>query len=266
MSAVFVDAIAVIGPGLRDWDSASDVLRDPSTYASGQVVADSLTATPANERRRTTPLIRLPLEVMDQLQRRTVVDLSQTATIFATAWGDLQVIENMMRSLVAPGIPVSPVQFHNMVHNAPAGYWSIGAHAQGSSTSLTAGEETFVAGLTDALASVKSQNRSVLYVCYEYPGPGVFKPYSTVSEPFAVAMLLAPARTARSAWTLTMEIGVARQETTMAHPGLEDLRRSNPAARSLPLLQATATGARGLAVFSLLAGHSSVVIDVVPLH
>jgi Beta-ketoacyl synthase, N-terminal domain len=266
MSAAFIEAVAVVGSGLRDWDTAQSALRDPATYQPGQVVTDGSASMPPNERRRTTPVIRLVLEVMQQLQSRSGINLSNTASVFATSWGDLQVIENMMSSLVAPGIPVSPVQFHNMVHNAPAGYWSIGAGARSSSTSLTAGDGTFAAGLADAVAWVNSHDESVSYVCYEYPGPVIFENYSPIDAPFAVAMLLTAKRTERSGWSVALEIGPALPETTMEYPDLESLRRGNPAARSLPLLQATASGDRQSVVLSLAAGRSSVAIDVVPLH
>jgi hypothetical protein len=266
VSAAFIEAVAVVGPGLQDWDTAQSALRRPATYQPGQVVTEGSATMPPNERRRTTPVICLVLQVLQQLQRRSATDLSQTASVFATSWGDLQVIENMMSSLIAPGIPVSPVQFHNMVHNAPAGYWSIGARARSSSTSLTAGDGTFAAGLADAVALVNSQDESVSYVCYEHPGPAVFDNYSPINTPFAVAMLLTAKRTERSSWSVALEIGPAKPETTMEYPDLECLRRGNPAARSLPLLQATASGDGQRVILSLASGRSSVAIDVVPLH
>jgi hypothetical protein len=266
MNGVFVDAIAVVGPGLSDWSRTIAVLRDPSTYLADEVTVDASVAVTPNERRRTTPLIQLALEVLDQLRKRSVIDLSQMASVFATSWGDLQVIENMMNALVAPGIPVSPVQFHNMVHNAPAGYWSIGARARRSSTSLTGGEGTFAAGLADASAWVLSRSESVLFVCYDYPGPGIFNRYYPIGAPFAVAMVMTAERTENSCCALRLEIGCEQRVTTLEYPDLERLRNGNPAAHGLPLLRAIATGAGGRVVLPWAPGRSSVVIDVAPLH
>ncbi|MBR0701952.1 beta-ketoacyl synthase chain length factor [Bradyrhizobium diazoefficiens] len=267
MRTAFVEAVAVVGSGLQDWDMAQSALRDPSTYRPGQVMTDGSDTMPPNERRRTTPVIRLVLQVMQQLQSRSTIDLSRSASVFATSWGDLQVIENMMSSLIAPGIPVSPVQFHNMVHNAPAGYWSIGARARSSSTSLTAGDGTFAAGLADAVACANSHDdECVSYVCYEHPGPAVFEDYSPINTPFAVAMLLTAKRTERSSCSVALEICPAMPETTMEYADLESLRRGNPAARSLPLLQATTRDDAQRVILSLATGKSSVAIDVVRLH
>ncbi len=45
--------------------------------------------------------------------------------VFACSGGDTDVINRLCSALMLPGCPVSPQQFVNSVHNAPAGYWSI---------------------------------------------------------------------------------------------------------------------------------------------
>jgi hypothetical protein len=211
-------------------------------------------------------MIRLTLEVLAQLAKQSRLDLSQVASVFATSWGDLQVIENMMSALVAPGIPVSPVQFHNMVHNAPAGYWSIGVRAQRSSTSLTADEGTFAAGLIDALAWVKSRKESVLLVCYDCPGPEIYDRYQPIEAPFAMAMTLTAVATGESCCGLRLRIDEERPETTLSVPELERLRRGNPAARALTLLETIATRAERQVVLTLHPGATTLAVDLVPLH
>ena len=265
MTAAYVEAIAVIGPGLSDWESAAGALRDLSTYRADGIIADTAVGVPPNERRRTTPLIRLALGVLDQLAKRSSLDLSQAGSVFATSWGDLEVTENMMSALIAPGIPVSPVQFHNIVHNAPAGYWSIGARARKSSTSLTAGEGTFAAGLTDALAWVATRNEAVVFVCYDYPGPAIFDNYHPIHARFAVAMALTAERTDGSCCRVQIGYVPKALESVMAQPDLESLRTGNPAARALPLLAAIASGVGDRVVISSATGGSSVAIEVVPV-
>jgi hypothetical protein len=49
---------------------------------------------------------------------------------------------------------VSPTLFHNSVHNTPAGYFSIATGIQTASVSLSAGDNTFSAGLIEALTQV----------------------------------------------------------------------------------------------------------------
>jgi|HubBroStandDraft_1064217.scaffolds.fasta_scaffold01230_6 hypothetical protein len=265
MTAAYVEAIAVIGPGLSDWEEAVGALRDPSTYRADGVIADAAIGVPPNERRRTTPLIRLTLGVLDQLAKRSALDLSQAASVFATSWGDMEVIQNMMNALIGPGIPVSPVQFHNMVHNAAAGFWSIGTRARKASTSLTAGERTFAAGLTDAVAWVATRNETVLFVCYDYPGPAIFNRYNPIDAQFAVAMALTAERTDRSCCRVQIGYIPETPESVMAQPDLESLRTGNPAARALPFLAAIANGVGDRVIVSSAAPGSSVAIDVVPV-
>jgi hypothetical protein len=266
VNPAFVEAVAVVGPGLPDWCRTADVLRDPSAYLADEVAVEGAVSVMSNERRRTTVTIRLALQVLDQLTKGSSLDLSRVTSVFATSWGDLQVIENLLTALVTPGIPVSPVQFSNLVHNAPAGYWSIGAGARRSSTSVTAGEETFAAGLVDALVWVNCRNETVLYVCYDHPGPAIVDRYHPVGAPFAVALALTAEPTSNSCCTVEVELGPEQPETAMEHPDLERLRGGNPAARALPLLRAIATGTGGRVVLSSDSGRSSLVINVVPRH
>jgi len=123
-------SIAVLGPGLPGWSESLASLREPATYRAGPLPSDASVAyLSPNERRRTTPVIRLALQVVDQLARSSSLDLSKANSVFASALGDLRGVDGVCTALAAPGAPVSPLQFHNVVHNIPAGYWSRAAGA-----------------------------------------------------------------------------------------------------------------------------------------
>jgi len=68
---------------------------------------------------------------------------------------------------------ISPTRFHNSVHNAAAGYWSIATGAMTSSSVLCAFDACFGAGLLEALTQVVvDDTRSVLLACdTAYPEP-----------------------------------------------------------------------------------------------
>jgi hypothetical protein len=262
MNPAYVESLVVIGPGLTGWDETAAILRDPSAYVPQDVEDVAIAMTP-NERRRTTPVIRLALRALGQLTECSSLDLSKAASIFATSWGDLQVIDSILTTLTVPGIPVSPVQFHNVVHNTPAGYWSIASRARGSSTSVTAGEATFAAGLTDAMAALTVGEATVLFVCYDHPGPAILDRYHPVCSPFITAMALTAQPTGRYCCALRAEVVERRRETEMASSALEALRVGNAAARILPVLQAIA-GGEGGRVYVTNPGSSSLAIDVLP--
>ena len=92
---------------------------------------------------------------------------------------------------------VSPTRFHNSVHNAPAGYWSIATGARGPSTSLCAHESSFAAGLLEAAIQAHAEATRVLLIAYDLPHPFPLSAVAPVSAPFGVALLLAPARLGR---------------------------------------------------------------------
>jgi hypothetical protein len=134
---------------------------------------------------------------------------------------------------------ISPTRFHNSVHNAPAGYWSIAAQAMAASTSLAAYDASFGAGLLEALVQVRSSGTPCLLIAYDtaYPEPLFAK--RPIPDAFAVALVLAPERSVRTIARLTLAFTDGDADRC-AIPALETLRASNPAARALPLLAALA--------------------------
>jgi hypothetical protein len=263
MRPLFVESIAVIGPGFADWSQCCDALRQPATYRAGPLPSDAGVAyLSPNERRRTTPVIRLALQVIDQLARYSSLDLAKVGSVFASAHGDLRGLDGVCTALAEPDAPVSPLQFHNVVHNIPAGYWSRAAGAAGPSTSLSAGDATFAAGLIEAATCLDAGGyEAVLLACYDHPGPAALARHIPLCAPFAVAMMLLPEATKRHCCALTMALIDGAAPTAMTHPELETLRRGNEAARALPLLDAIAAGQGGRVLVPYL-GHAALAIEV----
>ncbi len=59
---------------------------------------------------------------------------------------------------------MSPTQFHNSVHNAAAGYWSIAHGSRQPATCLGAHDWTWAAALLKAVAEVAATGAPVLLV------------------------------------------------------------------------------------------------------
>lgn len=75
--------------------------------------------------------------------------------LFATANGEINTIGLILDTLVDPGRSVSPTHFHNSVHNAGPGYWSIGAKRRSPTTTLTMADLSVECALLDAWARLE---------------------------------------------------------------------------------------------------------------
>ena len=238
MIGVRILGTGLIGPGLDGWQAGRDTLRDSCAsyvYGATQIPAPGLL--PANERRRTTACIKLALAAAEQAVTDADLGPAQLASVFSSSHGDMQVCDNLCRALATDDKPVSPTQFHNSVHNAPAGYWSIATGSRRSSTSLAVADFSFTAGLLEAVLQSRTDGHPVLLACYDHPAPAPLDAAAPLAAPFAVALVVQAQE--KGPLQLSLSDG---EETRLAQPELEQLRLGNPAARALPLLAALADG------------------------
>lgn len=236
MIGVQILGTGLIGPGLDGWPGGRRVLCDGGisyTYEPTQIASPGLL--PANERRRTTACIKLALAAAEQAIRDADLDPAELASVFSSSHGDMRVCDNLCRALASDDKPVSPTQFHNSVHNAPAGYWSIATGSRRASTSLAVAHSSFTAGLLETVLQSLVGGQPVLLTCYDHPAPAPLDAAAPLTAPFAVALVVQAE--AKGALRLSLSDG---DETRLAQPELERLRLGNPAARSLPLLTALA--------------------------
>lgn len=232
----YIETVAVAGPGLSSWEAAAPVLRGEQRYSPAELPAYQPNLLPPNERRRASHTVRMAFRVAEAATRGDVVRARELATVFVSADGDLQIANRLCTALATPQRPVSPTDFHNSVHNAAAGYWSIAAGAQGPSTAISAWDAGFVVGLLEALSMVHVEHRDTLLVAYDLPASEPLWRKRPVGCGFGVALLLCAQPRGNPLARLRVEPATAA-ETTVSDPALESLRCSNPAARALPLLQ-----------------------------
>jgi hypothetical protein len=238
MSAVYVRGIGLAAPGLVGWAQGTSVLAGREDYAAAELPRFAPALLPANERRRTTATIRIALEAAQQAVTEAGLGAAEVSSVFASSDGDMEIVDKMCSAMSLPERGVSPTHFHNSVHNAPAGYWAIAAHAQRPSVSISAFDASFAAGLLEAVTTALADPAPVLLVAYDYPPPAPLDAVCPVTQPFAVALVLQAQPGGQACWRLTLTGD--EPESTLPDVGLEALRTSNPAARSLPLLHALA--------------------------
>lgn len=256
---VFVEGVGVLGPGMPDWSTARAILRGERAFETGAVVLPAIAALPPAERRRTGSVVKLAVNVGLEALAQARRDPCDMATVFASSGADGDTIHAILSDLSAGDGQISPTRFHNSVHNAPSGYWALACAATAPSTSLCGFNGSFAMGFLDAAAQVWVDRRPVTVMSYDLPYPEPLHATRPLHHVFGVALVLSPERSDRS----LAEFCVTTRQSSeagcaMTHPALEALRRDNPAARSLPLLQALATDSRNV----VIEGIERMLVDV----
>jgi hypothetical protein len=247
IASAYVSAVGLAGPGLASWADALPVLRGEQTYMPTELAIYQPNLLPPNERRRASPAVRMAFRVAEEATRDRAANT--LATIFVSADGDLQIAHRICAALATPERFISPTDFHNSVHNAAAGYWSIATTAQGPSSAISGWDMGFAVGLLEALGMVRVEGHDTLLVAYDLPAPEPLWTKRPLTAPFGVALLLSNDAHVGSLGRIDLQIATGA-ETSLDDGALEQLRRSNPAARALPLLCALAARARRELCFS----------------
>ena len=258
-----VEAVGCCAPGLDGWIQSRTVLRGEQAYRREEPAAPAPPRLPANERRRSPLAVRLAFRVAEDALGAHGAAPENLATVFASSDGDTHIVHRLCMALSEAQRVVSPTDFHNSVHNAAAGYWSIAAHAKLPSTSLSACNASFAAALLEAAALVQVEAHDCLLVAFDVRPPEALLARCLVEESGAFALILSPRRSDRSIATLRIDTTPRTAETMMEDAALERLRLSNPAARALPLLQRIARGETGSVLLDG-AGEHSLRLELLP--
>lgn len=240
MKPVHLASVGLIAPGLPCWAAAREIIKGDLDYeptATPRPTADML---PANERRRAAVTVRWALAAAQEAAGASGYPVDRIATVFASSGGDGETLHWMCEALAAPEREVSPIRFHNSVHNAPAGYWTIATGSRLPSTTVCGYDASFSIGLLEAVSQVIVDRLPVLLVVYDLPYPEPLLTVRPFSAPFAVAIVLEPESRAGGIGSARMELrrGAATTPLPERLAGLAD----NPAAQALPLLAGLVAG------------------------
>jgi hypothetical protein len=224
--------------GLPDWAAAR-------AYANGAGLPDDAPARPSpqvlapNERRRAPESVAVALEVALAACTDAQHDPATLASVFASTHGDLAITDYMCSTLVEDPRALSPTRFHNSVHNAAAGYWTIGNHCVRATTAISAFDASFAQGLLEALLQLAAGEPAVLLVGYDTASSGPLAPVSRSEGTLGGALVLSSAG----------HIGKPRLRATLvdgnlpsARGALARLAAGNAMAPMLPLFDALALG------------------------
>lgn len=166
-----IEGIGYWSNGLPSWQAAC-------VYAATGALDAAAPAKPSpqllapNERRRAPESVAVALEVALAACAEAGREPQSLASVFASTHGDLAITDYMCTTLAADPRAVSPTRFHNSVHNAAAGYWTIGSGCMRTTTAVSAFDASFAQGLLEALVQIATGTDAVLLAAYDTTAVG----------------------------------------------------------------------------------------------
>jgi hypothetical protein len=239
---LYIEGPAFWSPTLPGWDIARAVFRGEATPADPPAKRPSPQLLAPAERRRAPDTVALALEVAAASVAASGRNAADLPCVFASAHGDLGINDYMCSTLAADPLLLSPIKFHNSVHNAAVGYWTIGTGCMAASNSLTAYESTFASGLLEAAAQCAADQRAVLLAGYDMPAVGALASVTTSRDLLAVALVLSPTRTQRTVAAFEWSLVAGARPASAARSDAARALKTNAMADALPLFEALARG------------------------
>jgi hypothetical protein len=246
MTACSLKAVGIAAPGLAGWTAAMPVLAGAAPYVASTETPYAPTLLPPNERRRATLSVRQAFRAAEDAVSGSAGDARGLASVFASSDADMAVLHRICAALAQEPRVISPTDFHNSVHNAASGYWSIAVQSMAVTTSLSAYDASFTVGLIEAVALAQEHTGDVLLVAYDASSPPPLAATRPLAMSAGVALILGRAEGATAAPFGRLELEQASGvESQCVLPALENLRSGNPALRALPLLELVAARRAG---------------------
>ena len=204
VNAVFIEAVGLAAPGLPSWLEGRATLSGERPYVDTPLPPHTPSMLPLNERRRATPADQTGVSGRrrrDEGQHGGRCGSRYRVRVFGRRPRDHS--SHLSRADRKTQRLISPTDFHNSVHNAAAGYWSIAAGARAASTTISAHDGSFGAGLLEACSQVLADGCDVLLVAFDLPAPEPLNATRFIACPAAVAFVLTRQATTHSLAALT---------------------------------------------------------------
>jgi len=236
---VYLTGVGVRGPGLEDWPQTEAVLAGRQVHQMAETLLPAPENLPPTERRRSGRVVRLAFAIGLEATRHAGADPRQLPMVFASSGGDGDNCHEICQTLASDNRALSPTRFHNSVHNAPAGYWSIAAATQVQSTTVCAFDASFAAGLLEAAAQVASSRSCAALLAYDLDYPPPLRAIRKLPAAFGLGLVLQSSVTPNALAQLRLHLATGIADR-LDDAGLESLRETIPAAQGLVLLEGIA--------------------------
>ena len=233
-----VAGIGFWGNGLPTWNDALAFARDATLPGNAPAKPAPQLLAP-NERRRAPESVAVALDVALAACAASGRDPATLASVFASTHGDLAITDYVAATLASEPRALSPTRFHNSVHNAAAGYWTIGNGCTAPTTAVSAYDASFAQGLLEALSLLASGRGAVLLVACDAAATGPLAAVSSSQGLLGGALVLVAEPQAAATWLRVTPVA----QPAPAADGALGLRFSGNAMRPmLPLFDALAAG------------------------
>ncbi len=196
---------------------------------------------PPNERRRAPLPVRLAVESSWQATQSAGISPDTLTCVFVSGLGDTDLTDYMCKVLASEHKELSPTKFHNSVHNAPAGYWTISTKTMSAANSVAGFEESVSLTLLEAMIQCESEGVPLLVTFYDAPVASVLQPLLANQEAFAFSLVLYP--TSANVEGVTIRARVDDSKVTdwpdlrCENAYISSLYANNPSARILSLAE-----------------------------
>jgi len=237
-----IEGIGFWAPGLPTWDAAQ-------TFAHTGVDPTDAPARPSpqllapNERRRAPESVAVALEVALAACAAAGRDPKTLPSVFTSTQGDLGITDYMCATLRDEPRTISPTRFHNSVHNAAAGYWTIGNGCMAPATAISAYDASFAQGLLEALVQLAAGSEAVLLAAYDTPAIGPLGGVARSAGLLGAALLLSSASSSRPRQAaINLHAELIDGEPERLRGPLAQRYAGNLMAPMLPLFDALAAG------------------------
>lgn len=258
MIGATIVGVSVRGPGLDGWAASRAILSGAQPWDDRPTVYPPPAILAPTERRRTGPVARLALALAQEAVGMSGLAPASLRSVFGTGNGDGVTVGAVLEALAQPDGFVSPTLFHNSVHNAASGYWSIGNGSMRPVTCLGGHDWTFGVALMKALAECHVEREPVLLCVYDVSFPAPLDAKRPVGQGFGVALVLTPEGI--GPWIEAKWEAASAPHAEPLAPALRAVAPANPAARALRLLETLARETPDAFAIPLLDGHLAVTI------
>jgi hypothetical protein len=240
---LYVNGIALWSQRLPGWESARAILAGEAPPPDEAAPRPAPQLLPPTERRRAPDTVAVALEAASAACRFAELSPASLPCVFSSMHGDLAITDYMCATMASTPALVSPTRFHNSVHNAAAGYWTIAADCTRPYTALSAGEHSFGAGLLETCVQAASGGENILLVAYDIDARGPLAPVARSKHLLAAALVIGPKPGAHALAQFDLELvsGTAMIPTP-ARAANAALVAGNSTESCLPLMEALALG------------------------
>jgi hypothetical protein len=252
---VAIEGVAFWHTRLPGWALARAVICGEQEAPATSATRPTPSLLAPTERRRAPDTVALALEVAARACEAAARSPAQLRSVFASTYGDLGISDYMCATLAGTPTLISPTKFHNSVHNASAGYWSIGTSSHTSYTAISAYRYTFANAVLEAATQVVCDGQPVVCVAFDVQSSGPLGTVAPSSGLLGAALVLAPSRgDSHRTLELRVEKGSATDVTPARSPAAT-LVAQNALAPCLPFFEALAYSKPGNVLLAL-SDHS----------